>query len=62
MTKNKTISPAKIIKELQFQLKAAEALLDKLEDLTTAEFSVGGERKQREALRREVQKAKGIVS
>lgn len=40
-------------------LAAAKALLQKLDHLTTDEFSLGGEREEREALRAEIAKAKG---
>ena len=39
-------------------LAAAEALLDRLDTMTTEEFRHGGEREQRESLRAEVQKSK----
>ena len=39
-------------------LAAAEALLDRLDTMTTEEFRHGGEREQRESLHAEVQKSK----
>ena len=39
-------------------LTAAEALLDRLDTMTTEEFRHGGEREQRESLHAEVQKSK----
>ena len=39
-------------------LAAAEALLDRLDTMTTEEFHHGGEREQRESLHAEVQKSK----
>ena len=41
-------------------LAAAEALLDRLDTMTTEEFRHGGEREQRESLHAEVQKSKKL--
>ena len=52
----KRTTPAPQISTQDELLRAAKATLDKLDNITTEEFSRGGEREEREALRAAVER------